>query len=123
MRMDVNNTKINNPLLAQEIGDFTHDCYGPSRARLFMRQPDVGTKANDPQFLQDLSWIGSHFLLNTSGYYDTDYSKTPELPGHTVLRVMWGCLRLAEVEDIKPVNNGGPIAGRLTRSYQRSGIT
>ncbi|NNA97456.1 conjugal transfer protein TraG N-terminal domain-containing protein [Pseudomonas gessardii] len=77
MRMDVDNTKINNPLLAQEIGDFTHDCYGPSRARLFMRQPDLGTKANDPQFLQDLSWIGSHFLLNTSGYYDTDYSKTP----------------------------------------------
>ncbi|KAI3487367.1 hypothetical protein L1887_48743 [Cichorium endivia] len=77
VRMEVNNTKINNPLLAQEIGDFTHDCYGPSRARLFMRQPDMGTKANDPQFLQDLSWIGSHFLLNTSGYYDTDYSKTP----------------------------------------------
>lgn len=27
--------------------------------------------------MEDLSWIGSHFLLNTSGYYDTDYSKTP----------------------------------------------
>lgn len=77
VRMEVSNTKINNPLLAQEIGDFTHDCYGPSRARLFMRQPELGAQGNDPRFAQELSWIGSHYLLNTSGYYDTDYSKTP----------------------------------------------
>ncbi|MFJ2456536.1 conjugal transfer protein TraG N-terminal domain-containing protein [Pseudomonas protegens] len=77
MRMDVDNSKINNPLLSQEVADFTHDCYGPSRARLFMRQPDLGSAAEDSKKLQDLSWIGSKFFLNTSGYYDTDYSKTP----------------------------------------------
>jgi len=77
MRMDVDNSKINNPLLSQEVADFTHDCYGPSRARLFMRQPDLGSAAEDSKKLQDLSWIGSKLFLNTSGYYDTDYSKTP----------------------------------------------
>jgi hypothetical protein len=77
MRMDVDNTRINSPLLAQEIADFTHDCYGPSRARLFMRQPELGSAANNGETLKDMSWIGSSFFLNTSGYYDTDYSKTP----------------------------------------------
>lgn len=77
MRMDVDNTRINNPLLAQEIADFTRDCYGPSRARLFMRQPELGSAASTTETLKDMSWIGSHFFLATSGYYDTDYSKTP----------------------------------------------
>nr|WP_218179632.1 conjugal transfer protein TraG N-terminal domain-containing protein [Pseudomonas gingeri] len=77
MRMEVDSSRINNPLLAQEVADFTHDCYGPSRARLFMRQPDLGSAASKSDTLQDLSWIGSHFFLNTAGYYDTDYSKTP----------------------------------------------
>ncbi|MDO7891984.1 conjugal transfer protein TraG N-terminal domain-containing protein, partial [Pseudomonas aeruginosa] len=77
MRMEVDNTRVNNPLLAQEIADFSRDCYGPSRARLFMRQPDLGSIAEDNKALQDLNWIGSRFLLNTPGYYDTDYSKSP----------------------------------------------
>ncbi|WP_296180322.1 conjugal transfer protein TraG N-terminal domain-containing protein [Pseudomonas sp. UBA1879] len=80
MRMDVDASRISNPLLAQEIADFTHDCYGPSRARLFMRQPDLGSAANHNIMLKDLNWIGSHTFLNTSGYYDTDYSKTPRSP-------------------------------------------
>ncbi|MFO5782900.1 conjugal transfer protein TraG N-terminal domain-containing protein, partial [Klebsiella pneumoniae] len=74
------NTRINNPLLAQEVADFSRDCYGPSRARLFMRQPDLGSVAENNKALQDLSWIGSRYLLNTPGYYDTDYSKTPREP-------------------------------------------
>ncbi|VFT59345.1 membrane protein [Pseudomonas aeruginosa] len=77
MRMEVDNTRVNNPLLAQQIADFSRDCYGPSRARLFMRQPDLGSVAEDNKALQDLNWIGSRFLLNTPGYYDTDYSKSP----------------------------------------------
>ncbi|NWB94807.1 conjugal transfer protein TraG N-terminal domain-containing protein [Pseudomonas gingeri] len=84
MRMEVDNTRINNPLLAQEVADFTHDCYGPSRARLFMRQPEIISAADNAKqngamsdAYSDLSWIGSHYLLNTAGYYDTDYSKTP----------------------------------------------
>ena len=29
MRMDVDATRIDDPVLAQEVGDFVHDCYGP----------------------------------------------------------------------------------------------
>ena len=39
MRMDVDATRIDDPVLAQEVGDFVHDCYGPSRAKLFMSGP------------------------------------------------------------------------------------
>ncbi|MBS7690736.1 conjugal transfer protein TraG N-terminal domain-containing protein [Pseudomonas lalucatii] len=77
LRMEVNSTRINNPLLAQELADFSRDCYGPSRARFFMRQPDLGSAADNPKTLQDLSWIGSRYFLNTQGYYDTDYARTP----------------------------------------------
>ncbi|SFY34186.1 conjugal transfer protein TraG N-terminal domain-containing protein, partial [Azotobacter vinelandii] len=77
MRMEVDATRIANPLLAQEVADFSRDCFGHSRARLFMRQPDLGEMANDAKALQDLNWIGSRFFLDTAGYYDTDYSKTP----------------------------------------------
>lgn len=77
MRMEIDRTRINNPLLAQEVADFTRDCYGPSRARLFMRNPEVVADKNSTDVLTELSWIGSRHLLNTAGYYDTDYSKTP----------------------------------------------
>jgi len=59
------------------VADFTHDCYGPSRSRLFMRSPEVVADKNTTDILEDLSWIGSRHLLNSAGYYDTDYSKTP----------------------------------------------
>lgn len=83
MRMDLDAERIDNPLLAQEVADFTRDCFGYSRARLFMRQPDLGAVTAGQELskhykaLQDLNWIGSRYFLNTPGYYDTDYSRTP----------------------------------------------
>jgi hypothetical protein len=72
IRMDIDATRIDDPLLAQEVADFTHDCYGPSRARLFMNRPEL-----DEETMEDVTWIGSRLFLNESGYYDTDHSKTP----------------------------------------------
>lgn len=72
MRMDVDATRIDNPLLAQEIADFTHDCYGPARAKLFMNRPAL----TDEQ-LNDVTWIGSQYFLDTAGFYDTFHAKTP----------------------------------------------
>ncbi|EGH48889.1 hypothetical protein PSYPI_43766, partial [Pseudomonas syringae pv. pisi str. 1704B] len=51
--MDVNKARINDPLLAQEVADFTNDCYARARAKLFMTQP---TLSNDQ--LNDVNWIG-----------------------------------------------------------------
>lgn len=72
MRMEIDSTRINDPVLAQEVADFTHDCYGPARARLFMDRPNL----TDEQ-MHDVSWIGSSFFVNTADYYDSYRSKTP----------------------------------------------
>ncbi len=66
IRMDVDATRIDDPVLAQEVADFTHDCYGPSRAKLFMNRPTL----SDEQ-MNDVTWIGSSYFLDTPGFYDT----------------------------------------------------
>ena len=72
MRMDVDATRINDPVLAQEVGDFVHDCYAPSRAKLFMNRPTL----SDEQ-MNDVTWIGSSYFQNTPGFYDIYHSGTP----------------------------------------------
>lgn len=72
MRMEVNATRIDDPVLAQEVADFTHDCYGPARAKLFMTRPEL-----DESQRHDATWIGSRFFLSQPGYYDTYRAKNP----------------------------------------------
>ncbi|WP_312975053.1 conjugal transfer protein TraG N-terminal domain-containing protein [Stutzerimonas nitrititolerans] len=72
MRMEVDATRIDDPVLAQEVSDFTHDCYGPARAKLFMNRPTL-----DEEQMYDVTWIGSRFFLNTAGYYDIYRAMTP----------------------------------------------
>src|SRR3546814_18916576 len=62
IRMDVDATSIDDPVLAQEVADFTHDCYGPSRAKLFMNRPTL----SDEQ-MHDVTWIGYSYFLSTHG--------------------------------------------------------
>nr|WP_251029682.1 conjugal transfer protein TraG N-terminal domain-containing protein [Pseudomonas fluorescens] len=72
MRMDIDATRIRDPLLAQEVADFSHACYGPARARLFMQRPNL----NEAD-LDDVNWIGSKFFLTAPGYYDYYHAKRP----------------------------------------------
>lgn len=72
MRMDVDATRIADPMLSQEVADFSADCYGPARAKLFASRPEL----SDEQ-MNDVTWIGSRFFLNSPGYYDTYRSKAP----------------------------------------------
>src|SRR3546814_12595679 len=65
-------TRTDDPVLAQEVADFTHDCYGPSRAKLFMNRPTLTEEQ-----MNDVTWIGSSYFLSTPGFYDTYRSKTP----------------------------------------------
>lgn len=68
----VDSTRINDPVLTQEVADFTHDCYGPARARLFRNRPTLTDAQTD-----DVNWIGSSYFVNTAGYYDRYHSSTP----------------------------------------------
>ena len=72
IQIDIATTRIADPLLSQEVADFTRDCYGPSRAKLFMSRPTLTDSQTD-----DVSWIGSQYFQTTSGYYDTFHSSTP----------------------------------------------
>jgi TraG-like protein, N-terminal region len=72
IQIDIATTRIADPLLSQEVADFTRDCYGPSRAKLFMARPTL----TDSQ-MDDVSWIGSQYFQTTPGYYDTYHSSTP----------------------------------------------
>ena len=72
MRMEIDATRIDDPVLAQEVADFTHDCYGPARAKLFMQRPQL-----DEAQMHDVTWIGSRFFTDTAGFYDNYRSSTP----------------------------------------------
>ena len=72
IRMEINATRIADPVLAQEVADFTHDCYGPARAKLFMNRPNL-----DEAQMHDVTWIGSRFYLDNAGYYDTYRARAP----------------------------------------------
>lgn len=72
MRMEIDSTRIADPLLAQEVADFTGDCYGPARAKLFMNRPALSDEE-----MHDVTWIGSRFFLDTTGFYDTYRSQAP----------------------------------------------
>ncbi|KLR57360.1 conjugal transfer protein TraG N-terminal domain-containing protein [Diaphorobacter sp. J5-51] len=72
MRMEIDATRIDDPVLAQEVADFTHDCYGPARAKLFMQRPNL-----DAAQMHDVTWIGSRYFTDTAGYYDNYRSSTP----------------------------------------------
>jgi len=70
--MNINATRIDDPILAQEVDDFTHDCYGPARAKLFMPRLEL-----DKKQMHDVSWIGSNYFTDTFSYYDNYHSSTP----------------------------------------------
>ncbi|PMR75286.1 conjugal transfer protein TraG N-terminal domain-containing protein [Billgrantia endophytica] len=72
IRMEIDSTRIDDPMLAQEVADFTHDCYGPARAKLFMSRPALSDEQRN-----DVAWIGSNVFVTTTGYYDTYRSSTP----------------------------------------------
>ena len=72
MRIEINSTRISDPVLAQEVADFTRDCYGAARAKMFMTRPSLSEEE-----LNDVSWIGSSYFVTTSGYYDLYHSRAP----------------------------------------------
>jgi TraG-like protein, N-terminal region len=72
IRMDIDATRIDSPILAQEVADFTRDCYGPSRSKLLMSQANLGDETE-----HDVTWIGSRLFVDAGGYYDSHRSKMP----------------------------------------------
>ncbi|WP_313025547.1 conjugal transfer protein TraG N-terminal domain-containing protein [Pseudomonas lopnurensis] len=68
----IDEMRLEDPYLRQEVGDFVRDCYANAKITLFDERPPL-TK----ELTADVGWIGSNFFMNTAGYYDREYSRTP----------------------------------------------
>lgn len=73
-RFEVQHTRINNPALAEEINDFTRDCYSQS---LFTWKRANSGKNADAKTIHDIKWLGSKTFLTTPGYYNELQSRKP----------------------------------------------
>lgn len=67
VRFDIQHTRLSNPALAEEIREFTRDCYSQS---LYTWKRENRGVTVDKSTLRDISWIGSNTFLTTKGYYD-----------------------------------------------------
>lgn len=72
MRFDVQNTKLRDPVLLQEVQDFADQCY----SRAYFRLKNSNSQLSDAT-INSVGWIGSDYFLNTSGYYDYYTATTP----------------------------------------------
>ncbi|MHB0818455.1 conjugal transfer protein TraG N-terminal domain-containing protein [Stutzerimonas stutzeri] len=68
----IDEMRIEDPFLRREVGDFVRDCYAGSKVRLFDERPELTSEQR-----MDVGWIGSDYFMNTTGYYDREYSRTP----------------------------------------------
>lgn len=69
----LNEEKLTDPRLRQEVQEFATQCFMPARAKLLRDKPP-GILLPD-----DTEWLGSSFFQAAPGYYDTLYSKTPRI--------------------------------------------
>jgi len=72
MRFDVQNTKIRDPIVLQEVQDFADQCY----SRSYFKLKNSNSQLSDAT-INAVGWIGSSYFLNTSGYYDYYTSTEP----------------------------------------------
>ncbi|WP_168402933.1 conjugal transfer protein TraG N-terminal domain-containing protein [Erwinia amylovora] len=68
MRFDVQNTRLRDPVLLQEVQEFADQCY----SRAYFRLKNSNSQLSDAT-INAVGWIGSSYFLNTAGYYD-DYT-------------------------------------------------
>jgi len=69
----LNQERLIDPRLRQEVQEFTTQCFYPARAKLLRDKPAAPIEADDTE------WLGSDFFQLAAGYYDTFYSKTPRI--------------------------------------------
>ncbi|OLU25516.1 hypothetical protein BVH03_17865 [Pseudomonas sp. PA15(2017)] len=68
----IDEMRLEDPYLRQEVGDFVRDCYASAKVILFDERPSLTQEQ-----VVDVGWIGSNYFMTTPGYYDREYSRTP----------------------------------------------
>lgn len=72
LRFDVQNTKLRDPVVLQEVQDFANQCY----SRAYFKLKNSNSQLSDAT-INSVGWIGSDYFLNTPGYYDYYTAMTP----------------------------------------------
>ncbi|MGP3143520.1 conjugal transfer protein TraG N-terminal domain-containing protein [Serratia bockelmannii] len=72
LRFDVQNTKIRDPIVLQEVQYFADQCY----SRSYFKLKNSNSQLSDAT-INSVGWIGSSYFLNTGGYYDYYTSTSP----------------------------------------------
>lgn len=77
---EIDNQRIADPNLIEEVAQFTNECYGEARVKLF-RDKGVTESWTDASGLMtkwEAGWIGSKVFLETGGYYDSMRALSPQ---------------------------------------------
>lgn len=76
----IDNQRIADPNLIEEVAQFTNQCYAEARVKLF-RDKNVTESWTDVSGMLnkwEAGWIGSKVFLDTGGYYDSMRALTPQ---------------------------------------------
>jgi len=63
---------LQDPMLKNEVNQFQRQCFGQAMAKAYYETPSMSEA-----LAEDVGWIGSEYLRNTSGYYDSIKSSMP----------------------------------------------
>lgn len=76
IQLEVNDTKIKDPILKNELLEFHNYCYLPARNRFIKQMTNDGVTLNAVEN-DDLNWVGSQLLLK-GGFYGKYHAKYPK---------------------------------------------
>lgn len=77
---EIDNQRIADPNLIEEVAQFTNECYAQARVKLF-RDKNVTESWTDASGLitkWEAGWIGSKVFMDTGGYYDSMRALSPQ---------------------------------------------
>ncbi len=106
MRMEIDATRIDDPVLAQEVADFSRDCYGPARAKLFMQRPNLDETADARRDLDRFAGSSRTRAATTTPTAPARRATT----GPTTAPAMRGLRKWPAVAATRPAGSGGPMA-------------
>ena len=75
-RMELDKTRIQDPALLAELGQFLQDCFIPARSKYYREKPNVSALLST-YGERDPEWLGSYVYRQTAGYYDQYRASTP----------------------------------------------
>jgi TraG-like protein, N-terminal region len=75
-RLELDKTRIQDPALLAEVGQFLQDCFIPARSKYYREKPPVAALVAT-HGERDPEWFGSYVYRQTGGYYDQYRASAP----------------------------------------------